>query len=363
YRIVDIGRTLPADLTRDLLAEVLCYRSLYDALCKLVQDAVFELDHRGNILRWNMPAEALTGYSAQSVTGKNVSELLLDGNPEIIFSIPEDGTAHEVRFALLDPRKKRIDLRGYAVALKGEGAIEGWLVACTASRRTEEIEQLKNEFVSSVSHELKTPLAAIKAYCVTLVSNPTLGQAQREEYLGVIDQQTDRLTRLIDDLLLVTRVEAGQMLKRRVLLSLDSIMERVTGDLQYDPAVHRVEVQTNGVRVSGDPDRLVDVLTHLLDNAIKYAPAGGTVTVDAHMVDDRTVITVRDEGIGIDSDHLPFIFDRFYRVDSDLTSNVGGSGLGLFLVNALVRAHGGNVDVRSEVGAGSTFSLSLPVRE
>lgn len=360
---MDIGRTLPADLTRDLLAEVLSYKSLYEALCKLVADAVIEIDARGKIERWNLIAEALTGYAAHNVIGRNLAELL-DGNAlEPIVQLPQDGQPHEARFTFCDSAGKRINVRGYAIALRAGERLEGWLVACSAARRTDEIEQLKNEFVSTVSHELKTPLAAIKAYTATLLSNPDLPGQERDDYLNVIDQQSDRLTRLIDDLLLVTRVEAGQMLKRRVSLSLDSILERVTQDLSYDRNLHRIDVRTNGVRVSGDPDRLVDVLAHLLDNAIKYNPRGGTVTIDARAEDERTIITVRDEGIGIEEEHLPFIFDRFYRVDSELTSAVGGSGLGLFLVNALVRAHGGNVEVRSEPGKGSAFTLALPVRE
>lgn len=360
---MDIGRTLPADVSGDLLAELLSYKSLYEALSRLVQDAVMQLDAATKIVRWNLAAEALTGHSAQRSIGKPMRDLLADNELQKILAIPDDGAAHETRFSFRGAAGERTDVRAYVTALKNGQENDGWLITCMSARHTDEIEQLKNEFVSTVSHELKTPLAAIKAYCATLLSNPDLGQAERTEYLGVVDQQTDRLNRLIDDLLLVTRVEAGQMLKRRVRLSLDSIMERVVGDLSYDETLHRIELQTNGVRISGDPDRIVDVLTHILDNAIKYTPEGGTVTVTAREDAGHTVIDVRDEGIGIAQEHLPLIFDRFYRVDSELTSNVGGGGLGLFLVHSLVRAHGGNVDVRSEPGVGSTFTVKMPVRE
>ncbi|MBC5815979.1 MAG: PAS domain-containing protein [Candidatus Eremiobacteraeota bacterium] len=360
---MDIGRTIPADVGGDLLAEVLSYKSLYEALSRLVQDAVIQLDAAARIVRWNLAAEALTGYSAQRCLGKPFRELLANNQLQIILDIPCDGVAHEIRFSFLDPAGFRTDVRAYVTALRNGEESDGWLVTCMSARHADEIEQLKNEFVSTVSHELKTPLAAIKAYCSTLLLNPGLDEEARVEYLSVVDQQTDRLNRLIDDLLLVTRVEAGQMLKRRVRLSLDTILERVVGDLLYDGSVHRIELETNGVKVSGDPDRIVDVLTHILDNAIKYTPGGGTVRVAAREQDGHTVIDIRDEGIGIHEEHLPLIFDRFYRVDSELTSNVGGSGLGLFLVHSLVRAHGGKVDVRSEPGKGSTFTLKMPVRE
>jgi len=360
---VDIGRTIPADVSSELLAEVLSYKSLYEALSRLVGDAVIQLDAAAKIARWNLAAEALTGYSAQRCLGKPFRDLLADNELQKILDVQVNGAAHELRFSFLDPAGSRTDVRAYVTALRSGEESDGWLLTCMSARHTDEIEQLKNEFVSTVSHELKTPLAAIKAYCSTLLSNPGLDEAARLDYLSVVDQQTDRLNRLIDDLLLVTRVEAGQMLKRRVRLSLDTILERVVGDLSYDDSLHRILLETNGVKISGDPDRIVDVLTHILDNAIKYTPDRGTVRVAAREEPGLTVIEIHDEGIGIDEEHLPLIFDRFYRVDSELTSSVGGSGLGLFLVHSLVRAHGGKVDVRSEPGVGSAFILKMPVRE
>lgn len=361
---MDIGRALPADLTRDVLAQVLSYKTLYEALSRTVSDACIEVDSSGRIVRWNVAAEALTGYSAQSAIGTELREFLQDAVLlDDLARLPIDGPATEMRFSLHDHAGKHIDVRGWVSVLRSNDEVEGWLLACVPARRIDEIEQLKNEFVSTVSHELKTPLAAVKAYCSTLISNPSFDEERRAEYLSVIDHESDRLARSIDDLLLVTRVEAGQMLKRRVRLTLDSILSRVVEQLAYDPQRHEVVIQTNGVRISGDPDRIVDVLVHVIDNAIKYTPDGGTIAIDAHEDDGHTVVEVRDSGIGIASDHLPLIFDRFYRVDSDLTSSVGGSGLGLYLVNSLVRAHGGNVGVRSEPGKGSTFTIKLPVRE
>ena len=360
---MDIGRTLPADVAQGLLSDVVSYKSMYEALCKLVADAVIELDPQGKVERWNFSAEAMTGYAAQSVIGKNFRELLPDRNLNRVLSIPVDGLPHEMRFSLLEPDGAQIELRGYGLALKAGDALEGWLISFAASKRLDEIEQLKNEFVSTVSHELKTPLAAVKAYTATLLANPDLDKAERAEYLRVIDQQSDRLTRLIDDLLLVTRVDAGQMLKRRVKLSLRAILDRVISEMNGERTAHPIVLAVDNVMVSGDPDRLVDIFSHLLDNAVKYSPAGGTITVEAFDEGRITRVCVRDEGVGITEDHLPFIFDRFYRIDNDITSAVGGSGLGLFLVHSLVRAHGGNIDVRSDPGKGSTFTITLPVRE
>lgn len=229
-------------------------------------------------------------------------------------------------------------------------------------RRIDEIEQLKNEFVGTVSHELKTPLAAIKAYTATLRENPELYAQKREEYLKVIEEQADRLSRLIDDLLLVSRVGAAQLLRRRTLTLLDTILDEAIGEIPFDRARYPIERQTSGVQISGDPDRLRDVFRNLLENAIKYSPDGGAISIRAEQRGDVTLVDVTDRGLGIPPDDLPYVFERFFRVDSETTAAVGGSGLGLYIVQAIVRAHGGKIDVRNEAERGTTFSLELPIR-
>ena len=239
---------------------------------------------------------------------------------------------------------------------------EGWVIVFSETRRVDEIEQLKNELVSTVSHELKTPLSAIKAYTATLRHNPTLYDKRRDEFLGVVEQQADRLARIVDDMLLVTRVETDQLLRRRVRMPLDALVEDAAKEIGADPVLHPIERHVEGVEISGDPDRLRDVLRNLIENAVKYSPQGGPVIVSAQETDGYTHVEIADRGIGIAEEHLPYVYDRFYRVESDATSPTGGSGLGLYIVNALVRAHGGTIDVRSTPGEGTTFTLRLPLR-
>lgn len=228
-------------------------------------------------------------------------------------------------------------------------------------RRVDEIEQLKNELVSTVSHELKTPLAAIKAYTATLRQNPELYLEKRDEYLRIIEEQTDRLSRLIEDLLMVTRVEGGQLLRQRTAVALDSIIDEALTEIPFDPQRHRIERKT-AIEVSGDPDRLRDLFRNLVENAIKYSPKGGTITIEAEDRGNQTCIVVRDCGVGIAAEDLPYIFERFYRVQSDETEGIGGSGLGLYIVQAIVRAHGGSIDVQSRPGEGTTIAVTLPLR-
>jgi two-component system sensor histidine kinase VicK len=358
---VDIGRALPPDVARDLLDELLAFKSLYENLARCVSDCVVELDAAARIVRFNYAAETLTGYSALSLVGRNFSELL-EGDVAALLQSARANDRRAQNFTVRDTQAKPIETRGRIVPLTREREADGWIVTFSPVRKVQEIEQLKNELVSTVSHELKTPLAAIKAYTATLRQNPALYDSQREEFLAIIEQQADRLSRLIDDMLLVTRVGAEQMLRRRVLVPLDTILDRVLGEITFDSQKHRIARQTAGITISGDPERLQDIFRNVIENAIKYSPAGGTVAISAVADAEKAAIEVRDEGIGIADEHLPYIFDRFYRIDSDLTSSVGGSGLGLFIVNALVRAHGGTINVRSELQRGTNFTLVFPER-
>lgn len=359
---MDSSRTLPADVSRGLLEDLLGFKALYDAAARVAAEGFVHVDACKRVARFNAAAEMLTGFAESSVLGKPFCDLLHEDNA----SDPLDESAtHEpraTRLMLRDSRGGPVDVRARSLAMANAGGIEGWLVAFAPKEAIDEIEQLKNELISTVSHELKTPLAAIKAYTATLRQNPALYETHRDEFLGVVEQQADRLSRLVDDMLLVSRVETAQMLRRRMLVPLDEILDEALADVATDPQAHPLVRRTNGVRVSGDPERLRDVFRNLLENAVKYSPRGGEIEISAHSSGDQTVIEIRDRGVGIASEHLPYIFDRFYRVDSEATAGVGGSGLGLYIVSALVRAHGGTIDVRSEERGGSVFTLRLPVR-
>ncbi|MGH8164127.1 MAG: histidine kinase dimerization/phospho-acceptor domain-containing protein, partial [Rhodanobacteraceae bacterium] len=221
---MDIGRPLPADVTRDILDELLTFKSLYETLTRCVSDCVIEIDPQRHIVRFNYAAEALTGFSAPSLLGRRFDELL-QGDATALCTDDHRSDARTVAFTILDTQGSPLDVRGRIIPLARSNSGDGWIVTFAPVVKIAEIEQLKNELVSTVSHELKTPLAAIKAYAATLAQNPGLHGEQREEFLTVIEQQADRLSRLIDDMLLVTRVNAEQMLRRRAPVALDAILD------------------------------------------------------------------------------------------------------------------------------------------
>jgi signal transduction histidine kinase len=355
---MDIGRTLPADVTADLLDELVASKARFDALLGVAADGIAHIDAGGTIARWNVAAEAISGIAAERALGSPV-DAIVPGGWASIRAVPLDGLPHLVRWSF--GAAGRAPVRAQVVAIVRTGGIDGWLVSFAPQQRFDEIEQLKNELIGSISHELKTPLATIKAYVETLRDNRLTAETARE-YLAVMGDQADRLARAIDDLLLVSRVEAGQLLKRRETVSLDAVLDAALASIAFDADAHPLQRETAGVMISGDPDLLRDALAQVIENAAKFSAAGQTIEVRGESREGRCLVAVADRGIGIADDHLPYIFDRFYRVDRALAATSDGSGLGLFIASALARAHGGTIDVRSEPGLGSTFTLSLPVR-
>jgi PAS domain S-box-containing protein len=227
------------------------------------------------------------------------------------------------------------------------------------------IEHMKTEFVSTVSHELRTPLTSIKGFVRTLLDD-TEGYYDtdtRHEFYNIIDQECDRLTRLISDLLNVSRIEAGRPLQLNWQpVEVPEVVRKVVANQRSYTDRHQIDVEVDDDLpvITADQDKLDQILTNLLNNAIKYSPDGGTIHVKVHRDNDSVVFSISDPGIGIPAEHLPKVFQRFHRVDTGDTRKAGGTGIGLYLVKHLVEAHGGEIGVESEVGKGSTFTFKLP---
>ncbi|MBV8491065.1 MAG: HAMP domain-containing histidine kinase [Candidatus Eremiobacteraeota bacterium] len=352
---MDFGRTPFADVAERRPSAI-----PLDALLALSNDGFAFVDATAQVVTWSEGAAALSGIPTERALHADVRSLFIKG--ESIVSVPFDGIAREIRIAT-DSGGNVHWLHAIVVAVDVDATTHGWFCSFGPERRYREIEQLKNELVAAVSHELKTPIASIKAYATTLLENPEGTQEQRQEFLRVIEDQADRLARAVDDLLLASRVDAEQLLKRRVWISLDEAVSNALRALQFDEMAHPLVRHTKGVRVSGDPQLLHEILTALIDNARKFSSPGAPIGIEGEMHPHETVIRIRDAGIGIVDEHLEYIFERFYRVERELTASAGGTGLGLYIVKALVRAHGGTIEVTSRPEMGSTFTVYLPVRD
>jgi two-component system phosphate regulon sensor histidine kinase PhoR len=227
----------------------------------------------------------------------------------------------------------------------------------------ERLEKTRRDFIANVSHELRTPLTSIQGYTETLLDGMMSDSRMSREFLEIIRKNAARMSRLTEDLLTLARVESGEQSFRFAVVPASDLLsdaEKTWRDFARSRGVDLKIVETTSERVQADHDAIHQVFTNLIDNAIKYAPGGTQIEIGARVNDGMIEFFVRDFGPGIPSEHLPRLFERFYRVDKARSRESGGTGLGLAIVKHIVRKHGGTVAAKSEVGRGSEFSFALP---
>jgi two-component system, OmpR family, phosphate regulon sensor histidine kinase PhoR len=263
----------------------------------------------------------------------------------------------------------RVSCRTLASAQEQQGAADrapahGAVAVLTDITGQKAIQKRNAEFVSSVSHEMKTPLSSIRAYVELLVDGEAEDDATREEFLGVVNSQADRLQRLIDNLLNLARIEAGVVAVNKQPLSLNELLSEAVGVLQ--PAAEDKQITLSAelsplyLGALADRDMLLQAAINLLSNAVKYTQRGGGVTLKSRMTDQEIVFEVQDTGVGLSPEDCQRVFEKFYRVKKD-RDMAQGTGLGLALVKHIVEdVHGGRIEVASELGQGSTFRVCLP---
>ena len=214
-----------------------------------------------------------------------------------------------------------------------------------------------------ISHELKTPVALIKGYADTLLREDAHWDPKMtRESLTVIVEEADRLNKLIDDLLDASRLQAGGLSLEMEPVMLATLVERVAGHFRTQTQAHEFDVRfpADWPAVPGDPARLEQVLNNLVSNAIKYSTPGGRIEISGRALPDEVIVTVSDEGTGIPLEEQPRVFERFFRGARERNQRTPGAGLGLYLVKAIVEAHGGRIWVESNPGEGAAFSFAIP---
>ena len=231
------------------------------------------------------------------------------------------------------------------------------------------IEQMKDEFMSVASHELRTPVTAIKGFLELLQSGKPLPlSAEHQGFLDAVGRNTDRLEKLINDLLDMSRLESGMVTIQTSVFDFNGVVAQVVDEMQSDLESHHLEIQTpeerSAVLVEADRDRVCQVMTNLLSNAVKYAPAGSGIWIRVDSPQQNcgglVKVSVADNGPGISAQDIENLFQKFFRVDNSTTRSAAGTGLGLAISKALIELHGGKIWVESELGRGSTFSFTIP---
>jgi two-component system phosphate regulon sensor histidine kinase PhoR len=226
------------------------------------------------------------------------------------------------------------------------------------------LEGVRSEFLGNVSHELRTPLFSTQGLIETLLHGAVDDKKVNRDFLKKALNNIERLNQLLEDLIDISRIESGEMKLRLRYFDIAEMMTETAEELQTFAEQRGIALTLSGTadgprEVYGDRERLRQVIVNLVENAIKYSEKNGGVRVTLSAQEDRTFVTVQDNGIGIPPQHLPRIFERFYRVDKDRSRDVGGTGLGLAIVKHIVEAHGSSITVESEVGIGTTFTFSV----
>ncbi len=348
---------LSADLTRRIRV-ITAERNRLETTLASIVEGVVAVDQAGMMVQMNGAAARFLRANLRSDLGLPFAEVCT--NREI---------AELVRTALTTQRfqKKEANVEGvvldcYAGPLsEGAGAVLV-LHDITEVRR---LEAVRRDFVANVSHELKTPLTAIKGYVETLLSGGLDDRENNLRFLRKVEGHANRLTALISDLLSLSRIESGEAVARKEVVEVKEILAASMARLAPSAEKKGVRFETGlpeeSLKIFADTEALNQIFDNLIDNAIKYTESGGRISASLSRQEGKVVLEVEDTGVGIPAEDLPRIFERFYRVDKARSRELGGTGLGLSIVRHLVQALDGEVKVRSSLGSGSVFTVVFPV--
>ena len=363
------GDVAPAALARDEPRAPRVGDPLIEAVLAGLPDPVVALDRRGDVVALNARATAVAPAlrPGEPVSlGLRVPEVL-----EAIRRARASGIAQRVEFSERVPLDRWYEVIVTPISSPGVAANPGLVLLAfhdlTPLRR---VEEMRADFVANASHELRTPLAALSGFIDTLRGSAREDPAARERFLPIMQAQADRMARLIDDLLSLSRIELNAHLRPDKQVDVGAIVRQVADSLQTLARDRNVEVKTIGssapLLVPGDRDELIRVFENLVENALKYAASGKRVDIALSVGEGpdgkrEARIAVRDRGPGIAPEHLPRLTERFYRVDVSESRAQGGTGLGLALVKHILNRHGGRLTIESAPGQGATFTVHLPI--
>lgn len=337
-------------------------RKKLEAILGNVSSGVLVVDAENRVLLLNPAAEAVLGVGAADAVGRRLIEVFPDTELEGAVILAGKGEVVEKELELFYPRRMTLRLKSLPVRT-ADGRVEATVSTLEDITPLKRVDRIRQDFVANVSHELRTPVATVRALTESLLGGALESRETAERFLRDLDRETARLSQLVEDLLALSRLEAGETVLRVEEFSLRSVVEdrlERKSKLAAKYGVHLDSDVDSGITVEADKGLLATLLDNLLDNAIKYNRPGGRVVVSARREGEDLLIEVRDTGVGIPGEELPRIFERFYRVDRARSRETGGTGLGLSIVKHIAELHGGWVSVESEVGAGSAFFVRIP---
>jgi PAS domain S-box-containing protein len=363
---VDVTETVKS---RELLKES---ESRFRQLADLMPEKVANTDAQGNFIYFNQGWLEYTGFTAEELISKGwVNFIHPNEKEEYLKSWQislDSGKDFEMEFRYLNKKNKYKWHLSRAEAVKDEsGKIKMWICTATEIQKIKLEEKRKEDFLKMVSHELKTPITSIKGYVQLLLNllrkekEEKLSGKPYEMYLERVDHQISRLTRLISEMLDLSRIEKNKLDLQKETFSLNSLIAETVQDINYTNTGHNIYITEDyNCDVYGDKDRIGQVLINLVTNSIKYSPLNPDIEVRISKANENKVsVSVKDAGIGIGKENQKKIFKRFYRVDGNNEETYSGFGIGLYLANEIIQRHSGSLRVKSEMGKGSVFTFTL----
>lgn len=349
----------------ETLTEISNEKSKLETILKYMADGLIAIDLAGHIVHANPSAMMMLKVSKQDIEERSYDEIIKEINPRLQFS-------EIIEKCRLVPVEENFEFGGsnYAVRydhFRDENGLDvGIILIIQDITQRQKVEKMQMDFVANVSHELRTPLTTIKSYTETLIEGAIDDPEISKSFLGIIDMEADRMTRLVKDLLQLSRLDHQQ--EKLVKKNCDLIK-------LIQNAVKKVELTANGkkqhlnclfdgkgkILIIADKDRIEQVLLNVLSNAIKYTQDGGRIDIDAIAADRKVTVTVADNGMGIPKAELSRVFERFFRVDKARSRAMGGTGLGLAISKQIVEEHDGVIRLESREGSGTTVFITLPL--
>ncbi|MGD9123937.1 MAG: ATP-binding protein [Desulfarculaceae bacterium] len=364
HEIGKLGRAFDAmaDSLQEKIEAITEARDRLHTILASMVEGVLVTDHDGRIIMANEALMVMLELK-EDPAGHMPSEIFRNADlVEAMREARQSGVLVQREIRTLHPKERHLDLT--VARFSGEGVPGGCVAVLHDITERKRVEQIRRDFVANVSHELRTPLTAIRGSVETLLGGALDSPKDALRFTEMIQRQAARLQTLAQDLLELAKIESGQATFQGDEVSVPDLAENTTSAVSEIAKQRQVDLQVDLSEAppafKADRHQVEQALLNLLDNAVKYTDAGGKVTLKISKAEDDLIIAVSDTGVGIAPQHLPRIFERFYRVDKDRSRELGGSGLGLAIVKHVAQAHGGRVDVESRPGRGSTFQFIIP---
>jgi two-component system, OmpR family, phosphate regulon sensor histidine kinase PhoR len=351
------------------IRDIVQQRNEREAILSSMIEGVLAVDLQERVIRLNQTAARLIKVDAARAQGRMLQEVVRNIElQQLVANVLATQKPQEDEILLHDNDNGDRYLHAHGTILRDAREKEaGALVVLHEVTRLKKLEKVRRDFVANVSHELRTPVTSIKGFVETLLDGAMHNPDELLRFLQIVATQTDRLNAIIEDLLTLSRIEQ-EAEKAEIALapsSIKNVLETAVEVCRMKASGKDIQMELNcdeNLQAPINPPLLEQAIINLLDNAIKYSPSGRTIFLSANCTEDEVVIKVLDQGCGISREHLPRIFERFYRVDKARSRKLGGTGLGLAIVKHIAQAHGGRASVESSVGEGSAFFIHLPIR-